>query len=163
MSGEVMRAWLGVIVLSLLVGRAAAFEADGFSSGMSEADATKALRTFGDFVKQGASHPDGAIYYSKPPAMFRVLQTCRGKLAAYQVEIPGGWHAFMRTLERESRSLGAGTYALSTSETTYGPSNSLSFEWKLPHGDLMLLSFGQVGDQEPSAYRFLRSPNKCGV
>lgn len=157
-----MRAGMAAAFLILQCTGVFAFEIDGFKSGMPEAEALSVLAKYGDYVKQSGANSDNNVYISKPPSAFRVLQICSGRLATYQVEIPGGWHAFMRTLERSSRDFGAGTYGLSSNETSYGPSNSLSFEWKMQNSESLLISFGQVGEQEPTAYRFLRSPNKCG-
>jgi hypothetical protein len=153
---------VGLLVAIGLASQAMAFQEDGFHSGMSEADALKVLSNYGSYKQESSPNVKGYYYMmTQPSAPMKVISICNGVLATYQTNIPGGWHAFMRTLERESRERGAGQYSMSSSETQYGPSNGLYFEWSAK-ADKLTLGYSQVGDTSNSILRMWQAPNQCG-
>jgi hypothetical protein len=157
-----MRAGIvGVLISVGMASQAIAFSEDGFHSGMSETEALQILARYGSYEQEPGQNVKGYYYMTKHPSQFRAISICNGVVATYQYNIPGGWHAFMRTVERESRERGAGRYSLSSSETQYGPSNSLYFEWTAK-ADKLTIGYSQVGETSNSVLRMWQAPNQCG-
>jgi hypothetical protein len=98
-----MRAGIvGVLISVGMASQAIAFSEDGFHSGMSETEALQILARYGSYEQEPGQNVKGYYYMTKHPSQFRAISICNGVVATYQYNIPGGWHAFMRTVEREN-------------------------------------------------------------
>lgn len=141
-----------------------AFEHDGLSSGMKESDALSVFSSFGSYQKHPIQgFPDSSIFITNGSSSTRAFQTCKSRLVTYQRDLPGGWHAFMRTLQREENLLGRGKYSWGTGETEMGPHDSISIVWQLPNQETYEISFGQTGESRPYAYQLFKTANSCGL
>ena len=153
---------LGALVI-LNADAAVAFEADGFQTGMTEAVALQVLGQPNDYalVKDSSNTRNFTSYATNPPAPFRVLSFCDGKLVSYQRALVGDWHTFMRIVDRQSHDKGAGKYLLYMGETSYGQQSGLTFRWNLGGGDTYEISHSALGQAAEENQEYFLSANRC--
>jgi hypothetical protein len=148
------------LLLALTASPALAWEVDGFRSGMPEAEAVAKLEQRGSVHGYDFGVQSRGYFIVKEPGPSLTL--CAGRLVSIKTEVAGGWHTFIRLVDREERTRGQGGHAIRSEETSVGPvSRSMFFWWK--GQEKITVEYQLINTQTPRVYRHFTVANLCNI
>lgn len=111
----------------------AAFEVNGLVGGMNGEAALRALRDRSEKVSElGGGNEVERTYLanSRGGAVSEAITICRGRLLTHQYELNGGMRAFVRSVQAEQATAGAGSAEAVSRETSAGEWSQVKFVWR---------------------------------
>jgi hypothetical protein len=108
-------------------------ELNGYTFGMSKAEVLSRLEASGKVMPVKTSDRSGQsdtfVVTRNGSSATETVSFCKGLLHNYQMNLKGGFVAFVRQAERETERRGQGTYVVSSHETSEGQWNRVELSW----------------------------------